>query len=290
MVELWSLGGLSLWQLLRRTARETWQDGVFGQGGRMAFYQFLAIFPALLVLLAVAARVPHAGGSLKRLLQGLSGQVLPSQGAHLLANILNELTGRAASGFHFVAVCAGALWAGCNATWAMVYGLNRAYEVEERRPRWQLALTIGGLTLSLALTSCIALFLIFAGTDVESHFHTGAAVFLSVEWLVVLLSLCFSFALLYRFAPNLRDHEWRWSTPGAVCALILWLGATFAARLYFDRVDDYSRAYGQLNGVVMLLLWLYVTNGAILIGGEMNSEIQKAARRPAGPTERSGPG
>ena len=111
-----------------------------------------------------------------------------------------------------------------------------------------------------------------------------------MKWLALILSLSFSFALLYRFAPNLRNHEWRWSTPGAVCALILWLGATFAARLYFDRVDDYSRTYGHLNGVVMLLLWLYVTNGAILIGGEMNSEIEKNVRLRAGPEERSGPG
>ena len=95
-----------------------------------------------------------------------------------------------------------------------------------------------------------------------------------LEWLVLLASLSVSFAVLYRFAPNLRDCAWRWSTPGAFCALVLWIGSTFAARVYFDHVN-YARSYGQLSGVVMLLLWLYVTNGAILIGGEMNSEIEK---------------
>jgi membrane protein len=290
MVDLWNLGGLSVGELLRRTARETWQDSVFGQGGRMAFYQFLAIFPSLLVLLAVAARVPHVGDSFKLLLQDLSEQVLPSRGAHLLAAMVNELSGRAVSGFHFVSLCAGALWAACNATWAMVYGLNSAYEVEERRSKWQLGLTIGGLTLALGLTSCIALFLIFGGVELQAHFQAGAAVLLAVEWLPLMVSLSFSFALLYRFAPNLRDHEWRWSTPGAVCALVLWAGATFAARIYFDHINDYSRAYGHLNGIVMLLLWLYVTNGAILVGGEMNSEIEKAAQVRASPAERSGSG
>jgi len=271
-----------MWELLRRTARETWEDSVFGQGGRMAFYQFLAIFPSLLVLLTVAARLPHAGDSSKHLIQDLCGQVLPSEGARLLAGVVEEVAGHEALGWRFLVVCAGAAWAACNATWAMVYGLNRAYEVEERRPRWRLGLTIAGLTLSLALTASIAFFVIFVGAGVEGRFHAGAAVFGGVEWLVLLVSLLFSFALLYRFAPNLRIEEWRCSTPGAVCALVLWLGATFVARLYFGRVDDYSRAYGHLNGVAMLLLWLYVTNGAILIGGEMNSEIQKAAgrRRP----------
>jgi membrane protein len=204
--------------------------------------------------------------------------------------MMDELSGRAASGLHSVAVCAGALWAACNATWAMIYGLNRAYEVEERRSWWRLGLTIGGLTLSLGLTTCIALFLMFGGAEIEAQFHTGGAVFRGVEWLALVLSLSFSFALLYRFAPNLRNHEWRWSTPGAVCALVLWVAATFAARIYFDRVDDYSFTYGRLNGVVMLLLWLYVTNGAILIGGEMNSEIEKAAQSSDSPKERSGPG
>ncbi|HEY7391739.1 MAG TPA: YihY/virulence factor BrkB family protein [Bryobacteraceae bacterium] len=290
MVDLWSLGGLSLRELLRRTARETWEDSVFGQGGRMAFYQFLAIFPSLMVLLAISARVPHLGESLRRWLQDLSEQVLPSQGAHLFATIMDEFRGRAASGFHFVPVCAGALWAACNATWAMVYALNRAYEVEERRSWRQLGLTIGGLTLSLGIMTCVALFLIFGGVEVEAHFRTGVAVLRVAEWLALILLLSVSFELLYRFAPNLRYHEWRWSTPGAVCALVLWLGATFAARVYFDRVDDYSRTYGHLNGVVMLLLWLYVTNGAILIGGEMNSEIEKAVQSRAGPADRSGPG
>lgn len=95
--------------------------------------------------------------------------------------------------------------------------------------------------------------------------------------------------MLYRFAPNVRDRAWRWSTPGTLCAIVLWVGATFGARVYFDRLDDYSRAYGHLNGVVMLLLWLYVANGAILIGGEMNSEIEKAAHAVVNPVDRSGP-
>lgn len=256
----------------------------------MAFYQFLAIFPSLLVLLAVAARVPHLGDFFKRLLPDLSEQVLPSQVALLFATMTDELSRRALSGFHFVVVCAGALWAAGNATWAMVHGLNRAYELEERRSPWRLGLTIGGLTLSLELTTCMALLLMFGGAKLEGHFRAGVVVFRGLEWLTLVVCLSFSFALLYRFAPSLRDREWRWSTPGAVCALILWGAATFAARMYFERVDDYSFTYGQLNGVVMLLLWLYVTNGAVLIGGEMNSEIEKAADRSASPADRSSAG
>jgi membrane protein len=269
MRHLWTLGGLSVPDLLRRTARESWEDSVFGQGGRMAFYHFLAIFPSLLVLLAVGAHVPRLGGNVQNALRDLFTQVFPQQVSLLFQQAMNELNGGALSGLQFAVVCAGALWAAFNATWAMIYGLNRAYEVQERRTWWELWVTIAGLTLALAVTFCIAMLLVLCGTQFPAP--------RVLEWLVLIASMSFWFALLYRFAPNLRRHEWRCSTPGALCALILWIAAAYAARLYFDHVDNYSRAYGHLNGVAMLLLWLYVSNGAILIGGEMNSEIEKAA-------------
>jgi membrane protein len=273
---LWTLGGLSLSDLLRRTVRESWQDEVFGQGGRMAFYHFLAIFPSLLVFFIISARVPHLGDHMKTALQDLSTQVLPTQVSQLLQEMMDELNQHTRSGVHLISIIAGALWAALNGTWAMIYGLNTAYEVEEHRSWWQLAVTIVGLTLFLAVIGSMAVFLIFCSAYLQAHLHEGTIALRVLEWLVLAASLSFSFAVLYRFAPNLRDHEWRWSTPGALCAVILWIGSTLGARLYFEHVNNYARSYGHLNGVVMLLLWLYVSNGAILIGGEMNSEIAKA--------------
>jgi membrane protein len=268
---LWTLGGLSVWELMTRTLQESWEDSVFGQGGRMAFYHFLAIFPALAVLLAASAHVPRLAGFIQRAGGDLSGQFLPGEVARLFQQILAEMNAQALSGLHFVAACAGALWAALNATWAMIYGLNRAYEIEEHRPWWQLAITIVGLTLALVVLCCVALSLIFASAQGGILARHG------INWLAAVAAACAWFAILYRFAPSLADHEWRWSTPGALCALILWVGAAFGAQVYFERVNDYSRAFGHLNGVAMLLLWLYVSNGAILIGGEMNSEIKKAS-------------
>lgn len=277
MLNLWTLGGLSPLDLLRRTARESWHDAVFGQGGRIAFYHFLAIFPSLLVFLALGARIPHVADPMKSSLQELSRLVLPSEAARLFEQIMHELSGHALSGLQLVYVCGGALWASLNATWAMIYGLNKAYEIEERRRGWKLILTIVGLASSVGATGLLAVFLMFCGANLENHFHTPALAIHMMEWIALSALLSVSFAVFYRFAPNLRDHEWRWSTPGALCALILWVGATLAAHFYFVHVNNYVRSYGHLNSVVMLLLWLYVVNGAILIGGEMNSEIEKAA-------------
>jgi membrane protein len=275
MLNLWTLGGLSFSDLVRRTVRECWQDEVFGQGGRMAFYHFLAIFPCLLVLFTISARIPHVGDHMKTALQDLTSRVLPHQASQLFQGIMEELNGHTHESARLISVCAGGLWAALNGTWAMVYGLNRAYEVEERRSWRELAVTIAGLTFFLVVVGFFAVFLIFCSAYLQARFHGGATALRVLEWLVLAGSLLFSFAVLYRFAPNLRDCEWRWSTPGALCAVVLWISSTFATRLYFEHVNNYSRSYGQLNGVVMLLLWLYVSNGAILIGGEMNSEIEK---------------
>src|ERR1700691_3576699 len=95
MVNFWTLGGLSLPDLLRRTARESWQDAVFGQGGRMAFYHFLAIFPSLLLLFAISSRIPHLNEHLKNALQGLSSQVLPGQVSQLFTGMMGELNEKA---------------------------------------------------------------------------------------------------------------------------------------------------------------------------------------------------
>jgi membrane protein len=274
----WTLGGLSVWDLLRRTIKASWRDDVFGQGGRMAFYQFLALFPSLLLFFAVSARVPHLGGPMQRSLRAMSGQVLPEKVAQLIQVMMGQLTSGTQFGLQLVSVCAAAVWAAHNGTWAMIYGLNKAYEVEENRGWWRLTVTIVGLTASLAVTGFMALLLFFGGAHLQERMHGSVVVLRLVEWIVLAMSAAFSFGLLYRFGPNVPRHGWRWSTPGALCALVLWIAAALVARVYFNHVDDYTRDYGQLNSVAMLLLWLYFSNGAMLIGGEMNSEIEKAGK------------
>ena len=282
--DLWTLGDLSVVELVRRTARESWRDDVFGQGGRMAFYQFLAIFPALLIGLTIVTHVLPLSGPLRESLREVSSQLFPDRVSDLFAGMITDFRTRPRFGLRLVSVGAGAIWAAHNGTWAMIYGLNRAYEVEETRTWGVLTVTIAGLTACMAATASIALLLIFGSASLQAHLHGGAMMLRGLEWMTLTVSLWFSFVVLYRFAPNLPDHTLRWSTPGAVCALVLWLASTFAAHIYFDHIDHYARSYGPLNGVVMLLLWLYASNGALLIGGEMNSEIQKAeaGRRGSG--------
>jgi membrane protein len=98
-----------------------------------------------------------------------------------------------------------------------------------------------------------------------------------MQWLVIVILLLFSFASLYRFGPNLKDRRWQWSTPGAVVAIALWVGSTLLLRIFQDRFSSSERIYAGLKPVATVLLWLYLTGAAIFIGGEVNSEIEKAA-------------
>ncbi len=276
MPNLWTLGGLPLLELVRRTVHESWCDDVFGQGGRMAFYQFLAIFPSLLIAFTLVEHIPHLSDHLRTSLNDIASQLFPNQLKLLFESIFADFKQRPRFGLRLFSVFAAAVWAAHNGTWAMIWGLNRAYEVEERRNWYQLTVTIILLTVFLVFMASIGLLLLFYSAFLQEHVHGNTIFLRSLEWLTVAVCLYFSFAIFYRFAPNVPDHALRWSTPGALCALILWLAATIAAQIYFNHINDYTRSYGPLNRVVMLLLWLYASNGALLIGGEMNSEIQKA--------------
>ena len=157
-------------------------------------------------------------------------------------------------------------------------GLNIAYEVQEQRPLWKVLATAVALTISIAL-----LFLIALTASALAAWWFPALGLRWVQWPVIAVLLVVAFALFYRFGPNLYDRQWQWSTPGAAAGLILWLTAAGLMRFYTAHFHhSYGLIYKQLNGAVALLLWFYFTSAAVLIGGEMNSEIEKAARKRDG--------
>ena len=142
-----------------------------------------------------------------------------------------------------------------------------------------------GLTISLAIMGLVALWAMLYGSQVWKMIGQDIGIdtqppFLwrIIQWLMAAILLLFSFALVYRFGPNLKDRRWRWSIPGAVVAVTLWVASTLLLRTYQNHFSS-QRIYGGLNAVVELLLWLYFTGAAIFIGGVANSEIEKAAAK-----------
>src|SRR5581483_9781624 len=157
MVNLWSLGGLSWPELIKRTWRETWQDAVFGQAARLAFYHFLAIFPSLLLLFFLLVKLEATGPELRQIVMETFRQILPPQVSGLIEATINELNGRTDMGIAALPVVLSAVWAAVNGTWAMITGLNTAYEVQEKRRLWKVLGIAFGLTVSLALMCLISL-------------------------------------------------------------------------------------------------------------------------------------
>ncbi|MGA3224333.1 MAG: YihY/virulence factor BrkB family protein [Acidobacteriaceae bacterium] len=278
--------------MAKRTARRSWQHEVFGQAARLAFYYFLGIFPALLLLLVLLNTLSSTGSALRNTLLDYIQEIVPAGASALLAKTLGELNLRAT-------VAAGALWALpsaawtiLNGTWAMMVGLNNAYGVKEERSWWRI-LAIGlGLTLSLGIMGMISLAATLyggrAGAAISRHFglHTLAVSWHIAQWLMIILLLLFSFTLLYRFGPNLKDRRWQWSTPGAVVAVVWWVGSIAFLRISQDHFSSSQRTYAEMKPVIALLLWLYFTGAAIFIGGEINSEIEKAAADAGSPDVR----
>jgi membrane protein len=283
MMDLWTLGGLSWRELFQRTVKESWEDEVFGQAARLAFYHFLALFPALLLAATILARFSGAGPDLLKTLESSLGNVLPARALEMVTTFLGGIGKGAARRTVWFAML-GSLWAALNGTWAVMSGLNAAYEVEERRSWWQVALTGACLTLALAAVGFASLVLLFYSRIMETAIMQRAGVPRAVaawpvaEWPILAAMLLIAFSLLYRFGPNLPGREMRWNTPGAVIAMILWLCASGLLRCYMAyQAPKYDQAYGSAGALAILLLWFYFTGAAILVGGEANPEIEKAA-------------
>lgn len=291
MAELWSLRGLSWRELAKRTCRKSWDDEIFGQSARMALYFFFALFPVLLLLLILLDR-SASGSEWRGALLDSFKQVLPSGASALMAQTIQQISAKAVFGMGAILAAVYAGWGALNGTWAMITGLNKAYEVEEERLWWRVLFIMFGLTISLSILGLIALAAIVygnrAGKIIGQHLGMPAQfefVWRIVQWAVIVILLLCSFAALYRFGPNLKDRRWQWSLPGATIAVTFWVPSTLLLRMYQEHFGS-SRIYGQLNAVATLLLWLYLTGAAIFIGGEANSEIEKAAAEAGHPDVR----
>jgi membrane protein len=246
------------------------------------------MFPVLLLLLIWLdkfAGTASAGSNVRDTLLGAFQQILPRGASELMTRTVGQLNAGAVIGAGAVYAALGSVWGALNGTWAMMTGLNQAYEVKEERRWWKVLRIALGLTASLAIMGLLALTAIpyggLAWAAIGRHFGIVSHppfLWRIVRWLMTSILMFFSFALVYRFGPNLKDQRWRGSVPGAVVAVALWVASTLLLRFYQNHFSS-QRIYGGLNAVVELLLWLYFTGASIFIGGEANSEIEKVAAK-----------
>jgi membrane protein len=278
-----SLGELTWTELGRRVYKEALEDDIFGRAAQLSYYFLLALFPALLFLTAVLGLIAGEDSEIRRNLFGYLGAVLPASAYELVTEGVEsaiEQSGGAKISLGILAT----LWAASNGMGAISQTLNVTYDVEETRPFWKTRLTAILLTLALGVLIISALVLVLYGHDlaewVAGIFGLGQVFEIGwkvIQWPIVLAFITLAFGLIYYFAPDIKEPEWKWITPGAIIGVVLWLIVSFGFKLYLSYFNSYSATYGTLGAVIILMLWFYFTGAAILLGGEINSEIEHAA-------------
>jgi membrane protein len=289
MASLWKLGGLTWAELGKRVWHEIQEDKVFGRAAELSYYFLLALFPFLIFLTSVIGFVLGSGTGTRHMLFNYLARIMPPSAFQLIDNTMWEVSSASSGGKLSFGILA-ALWAASSGLSAITDSLNTAYDVTETRPWWKQRLTAIGLTVALSVLIILALVLVVAGGRIAeglaSVYGFGPVFPLTwkiIQWPVVLACMILAFALIYFFAPDVHEQAWKWLTPGAAIGVVLWLIVSIAFRAYLHFFNSYSATYGSLGAVIILMLWLYFTGAAVLIGGEVNSEIENAAAKEGEP-------
>jgi len=276
-------------ELAKRTYREMMEDDALGLAAQLAYYFFLALFPAILCVLALVSFLP---------LQNFTDEVVRAAARiapEPMLDIIRQQMARLAQGNHGgIATLGllGALWSSSSALVAVVDAMNRAYDIEEGRPWWNVRLTAIALTVGLAVFVVVSFGLVVAGPQVADwlagKFALGAVFtwgWKILQWPVAFALMVTGIGLIYYFAPD-AEQDFVWITPGSLLATVLWLVGSLAFRFYVVNFGSYEATYGTVTGVILLLLWFYLSAFVIILGAEVAAEIEHASPWGKEPTEK----
>lgn len=278
--EIWTLGGLSTKDLAKRVWHEIGEDNVSGYAAQLAYYFIFSLFPFFLFLTALLAYIPIPD-LMNKILNSLAG-VLPGDAMKLVQDNVMELVTQPQGGLLSFGILV-ALWTASSAVTGMMDSLNRAYGVREGRPFWKVRGLAVLLTMGLATLMITSFALLAFGPDVggfiAAKIGLGTAFDLAwtiVRWPLALIAVIYAVALVYYYAPDVQQ-DWKWITPGAVIAVVGWVLVSLAFGYYVENFGSYNKTYGSIGAVIVLLTWLYLSGFFLLVGGEINSEIEHAA-------------
>jgi membrane protein len=278
---------------LTRVWARSEEDEILGRSAQLSYYFLLALFPLLLFVITLFGYMNGAGSHLRNKLITYLGNVMPDSAFDLVVATIDQITQARGGGKLWIGLL-GALWAASSGLNALAQALNAAYDVPETRPWWKVRLISIGLTMAIAVLIISALLIVLYGGRFGNFLailvNEGSAftlVWKIFQWPIALAFVFFAFSLIYQFAPNVSaarrgsrlpasDLRRRWLSPGVVIAIILWLLVSLGFRLYLHFFNSYSATYGSLGAVIILMLWFYLTGAAILLGGEINCELESS--------------
>jgi membrane protein len=280
---------LSWTELAKRTAREMLADDCLNLAAQLAYYFFLALFPALLFLVAVISFIPITG--LMDTITTTLSRVAPSEVITIIQDQILKIAHEKNGGLLTLGML-GTIWSTSSGVNAIIDTLNKAYDIQEARPWWKVKLVALGLTVALAVFIVVSFALVIAGPTLAeklaASMHLGPAfewTWKILQWPVVFVLVSVAIAMIYFFAPD-AEQEWVWITPGSILATALWLLISLGFKLYVTKFGSYNATYGAIGGVIVLMLWFYVSALAVLAGAELNAEIEHASPYGKDPGEK----
>lgn len=281
----------SAWSgVLRRTLREFKADQLTDLAAALTYYGVLAIFPMLIVIVSVLGLI---GRSVTQPLVANLSVVAPGPAKTIFTNAINNVQShQKTAGILFVVGLLAALWSASGYIAAFMRASNAVWDVEEGRPIYKtLPLRLGVTAVTVTLLTLSAIAVVFTGPLAQK---LGAVIGLGssavlvwdiAKWPVMMLMVAVILAILYYAGPNVRQPGFRWVTPGGVVAVVLWIAVSGAFALYVATFASYNKTYGALASVVVFLVWLWLTNVVILLGAELNAEIERGRQIAAGQPE-----
>lgn len=266
------------WGALKRTFKEFMDDNLPDWAAALTYYSVLSLFPAVLVLASLIGLV----GDPDKLAENLR-QFAPSQAQDTLVDVVRQLAGSAGiAGPVAIISLLSALWAASGYLGGFIRASNAIYDVEEGRPIWKTVPLRIALTLTMmVLLTVTAVGVILSGGIADrvgqalGFGSTGIVVWNIAKWPVLAVLVSLAIAILYWAAPNVRQPGFRWITPGSALAVLVWAAASAGFAIYVANFASYNKVYGSLAGVVVFLVWLWISNLAILFGAEFDAELTR---------------
>jgi len=269
----WSRRPRTWWALTKEVWAASSEDDVFGRAAQLGFYFLLAVFPALLGVTALIGMLPSQ--VVLPTVMPYAQQVLPDESLILVDRYVAQVIQGSGGGVFSLSVL-GSLWAASWGMMAIINTLNVVYGVKETRPFWKAGSTAVLLTIGAAVFVIASLILILAGEQMSQWVAdvTGMVWWVTLgwpilQWPVIVLFMLVAINLIYYWAPNI-NHEWQWVNPGSALAVFLWIILSLGLKFYVENFINYNVVYGPITGVIILMMWLYVSGLTLLIGGELN--------------------
>jgi membrane protein len=274
------------WQTIKRTVKEFQDDNLTDWAAALTYYGVLSIFPGLLVVLSL---VGLAGEDATRTVVDNINQVTPPPARDVLQPAIDSLSNQRSAGFFAIVGVTVALWSASGYIAAFMRASNAIYDIPEGRPIWKtMPIRVGVTALMVVLLVITVAAVVLTGGIAEQVGEwigvgsTAVAVWDVAKWPVLLVIVSFMFAVLYWACPNVKHPGFRWITPGGVLAVLVWVAASAGFAFYVANFGSYNKTYGAIASVIVFLVWLWLSNTALLLGAEFDAELERERHIAAG--------